>query len=94
MSYDEELRRVVDYAKAAKEALPNAKIAAPSTCAWWFYWTSPVGYTDNAAHNNIDFLPWFLAQMKSASTTAGKRLLGMSRTDIERICLLTINRLP
>ncbi|KIM28564.1 glycoside hydrolase family 44 protein [Serendipita vermifera MAFF 305830] len=75
MSYDEELSRVVQYAKVAKDALPNAKVAAPSTCSWWFYWTSAVGYTDNAAHGNVDFLPWFLAQMKAASTTAGKRLL-------------------
>ncbi|KIM20289.1 glycoside hydrolase family 44 protein [Serendipita vermifera MAFF 305830] len=75
MSYDEELTRMVAYAKMAKEVLPNAKVAAPSTCSWWFYWTSAVGYTDNTAHNNVDFLPWFLAQMKSASTTAGKRLL-------------------
>jgi hypothetical protein len=76
MSYDEELSRVVTFAKMAKEALPNVKVAAPSTCSWWFYWTSAVGWSDTAAHNNIDFLPWFLAQMKTASTTAGKRLLG------------------
>ncbi|CCA75148.1 hypothetical protein PIIN_09132 [Serendipita indica DSM 11827] len=75
MSYDEELDRMVTYAKMAKEALPNAKVAAPSSCSWWFYWTSAVGYSDNAAHWNIDFLPWFLSQMKTASTTAGKRLL-------------------
>lgn len=75
VSYDEELSRVIAYAKAAKEVLPTTNIAAPSTCAWWFYWTSAIGYTDNAAHGNVDFLPWFLAQMKSASTTAGKRLL-------------------
>jgi hypothetical protein len=34
-----------------------------------------VGYTDNQAHNNIDFLPWFLQQMKQAETKYGKRLL-------------------
>ncbi|PVF98742.1 hypothetical protein CPB86DRAFT_814423 [Serendipita vermifera] len=75
MSYDEELDRVVSFAKVAKEALPNVKVAAPSTCSWWFYWTSAVGWSDTAAHDNIDFLPWFLAQMKVASTAAGKRLL-------------------
>ena len=75
MSYDEELSRVVTFATAAKAAAPGVAIAAPSTCSWWFYWTSAVGYTDNTAHNNIDFLPWFLAQMKTNSTTAGTRLL-------------------
>jgi hypothetical protein len=76
MSYDEELSRVVTFATVAKDALPNVKVAAPSTCSWWYYWTSAVGYSDTAAHNNVDFLPWFLGQMKSASTTAGERLLG------------------
>jgi hypothetical protein len=75
IGYDEELARVIATATMAKATLPNVKVAAPSTCAWWFYWTSSIGYTDNAAHNNIDFLPWFLAQMKKAETTAGKRLL-------------------
>ncbi|KAJ7752639.1 glycoside hydrolase family 44-domain-containing protein [Mycena metata] len=73
--YDEELARMLNYSIAIKEALPDVKIAAPSTCAWWFYWTSDIGYTDNAAHNNMDFLPWFLQQMAAAEKTAGKRLL-------------------
>jgi hypothetical protein len=38
-------------------------------------WTSAVGYTDNAAHNNEDFLPWFLKSMKAHDTKAGKRYL-------------------
>ncbi|KAJ6546648.1 glycoside hydrolase family 44-domain-containing protein [Mycena vulgaris] len=75
IDYDEELRRVVDFATAAKEAIPGVAVAAPSTCAWWFYWTSTVGYTDNAAHDNIDFLPWFLSKMAAAEKTAGERLL-------------------
>lgn len=28
-----------------------------------------------AAHDNVDFLPWFLAKMKAAEQTVGKRLL-------------------
>ncbi|KAG8841405.1 hypothetical protein FRB96_007780, partial [Tulasnella sp. 330] len=75
IGYDEELARMVNTSVMAKAALPNALVAAPSTCAWWFYWTSVIGYTDNAAHNNIDWLPWFLGQMNTASTKAGKRLL-------------------
>lgn len=92
MSYDEELRRVVEFSIAAKSALPNVLVAAPSTCSWWFCqfsssppavistdtlsdWTSSIGYTDNAAHYNIDFLPWFLAEMKKQEKTVGKRLL-------------------
>ncbi|KAJ7665613.1 glycoside hydrolase family 44-domain-containing protein [Mycena rosella] len=75
MGYDEELARVLEFSKAAKDAIPGVKVAAPSTCAWWYYWTSDVGYTDNAAHDNIDFLPWFLAQMAASEKSTGQRLL-------------------
>ncbi|KAG6901408.1 hypothetical protein C0995_012298 [Termitomyces sp. Mi166 len=75
MSYDEELSRVIDFATAAKEAIPGVLVGAPSTCSWWFYWTSSVGYSDNAAHWNIDFLPWFLQQMKAYEKANGTRLL-------------------
>ncbi|RDB29655.1 Beta-mannanase/endoglucanase A [Hypsizygus marmoreus] len=75
VGYDEELSRVIEFATAAKAALPNVLVAAPSTCSWWFYWTSTIGYTDNAAHDNIDFLPWFLAQMKEQEKVTGTRLL-------------------
>jgi hypothetical protein len=122
MGFDEELSRVLATAKMAKATLPNVKVAAPSTCAWWFCeflcssaiccnltagldWTSSIGYSDNAAHNSecdrdfsnasrernhlsdIDFLPWFLAQMNTASQAAGKRLLdylGVYYTEINR----------
>jgi hypothetical protein len=36
VNYDEELARVINTSVAAKAALPNVKVAAPSTCAWWF----------------------------------------------------------
>ncbi|KDR73568.1 hypothetical protein GALMADRAFT_72267 [Galerina marginata CBS 339.88] len=75
MGFDEELSRVIDFATAAKEALPDVLVVAPSTCSWWFYWTSSIGYSDNAAHNNTDFLPWFLAQMSTHHLAKGKRLL-------------------
>jgi hypothetical protein len=93
MGYDEELARVIEFATAAKEALPDVLVVAPSTCSWWYCallqfflifawrlidnldWTSSIGYTDNAAHNNVDFLPWFLAQMKAHDQSTGKRLL-------------------
>ena len=94
VGYDEELKRVVDFSTAAKEALPEVLVAAPSTCSWWFCtltcyqsristeimicpsdWTSVIGWNDTAAHYNIDFIPWFLGEMKKAETTAKKRLL-------------------
>ena len=38
-------------------------------------WTSEVGYADNAAHNNQDFIPWFLSQMQAHDNKTGQRLL-------------------
>ncbi|KAK7045800.1 hypothetical protein VNI00_007202 [Paramarasmius palmivorus] len=75
IDYDEELQRVIDFATAAKEAIPDVQVAAPSTCAWWFYWTSVVGWDDTAAHGNVDFLPWFLQQMAKHDQSTGSRLL-------------------
>ena len=34
-----------------------------------------IGWTDTTAHNNTDFLPWFLGEMKKAEKKAGKRIL-------------------
>ncbi|KAJ7231376.1 glycoside hydrolase family 44-domain-containing protein [Mycena rebaudengoi] len=75
VDYDEELARVLNFSIAAKEAIPGVKVATPLTCLWWYYWRSQVGYTETAAHDNIDFLPWFLAQMAAAEKTNGQRLL-------------------
>jgi hypothetical protein len=36
MGFDEELQRVIATASMAKSILPNVKVAAPSTCAWWY----------------------------------------------------------
>ncbi|KAF9269904.1 hypothetical protein L218DRAFT_1071416 [Marasmius fiardii PR-910] len=75
VSYDEELKRIIDFGTIAKQAVPSAKLLAPSTCAWWFYWTSAVGWNDTTAHGNVDFLPWFLQQMSQHDKTTRTRLL-------------------
>jgi hypothetical protein len=36
VDYDEELVRVLNFSMAAKEAIPGVKVAAPSTCSWWY----------------------------------------------------------
>ncbi|KAH8825196.1 glycoside hydrolase family 44-domain-containing protein [Flagelloscypha sp. PMI_526] len=68
VSYDEELATY-------DQPFRPAQVAMPSTCAWWFYWTSAVGYTDNTAHNNTDWLPYFLQKMKANDASVGKRTL-------------------
>ncbi|KAJ7107803.1 glycoside hydrolase family 44-domain-containing protein [Mycena epipterygia] len=70
--YPTELAHVLDFSIAAKEAIPGVLVAAPSTCSWWYYWTSQIGYTDTAVYDNIGFLPWFLLQMAAAEKTHGK----------------------
>ncbi|THH33310.1 hypothetical protein EUX98_g939 [Antrodiella citrinella] len=73
--YDEILERVLNFSTMAKEVLPTVEVAAPSTCAWWYYWTSVVGEPDKVAHNGSDFLPWFLQQMAAHEETTKQRLL-------------------
>lgn len=53
MGYDEELSRVVQFATAAKEALPDVLVVAPSTCSWWFCESNVMGtraFGDLKAH--------------------------------------------
>lgn len=52
-----------------------AFISRPSTQVFPVDWTSDIGYSDNAAHYNIDFIPWFLGQMQQQEKSSGKRLL-------------------
>jgi len=75
IDYDEELQRVITFGTAAKAAVPGALLMAPSTDSWWYYWTSTVGWSDTAAHDNIDFIPWFLQQMAAYEKKNGTRLL-------------------
>ncbi|CAL1698040.1 unnamed protein product [Somion occarium] len=75
LGYDEILERVLSFSAVAKQAIPSVQVAAPSTCAWWYYWTSIVGDADKMAHNGSDFLPWFLTQLHAHDRQTGKRLL-------------------
>ncbi|TCD68984.1 hypothetical protein EIP91_009206 [Steccherinum ochraceum] len=75
LNYDEILERVLNFSSVAKEVFPDVEVAAPSTCAWWFYWTSEVGQPDKDAHNGSDFLPWFLQQLAAHDHTTSQRLL-------------------
>ena len=49
VGYDEELKRVVDFALATKEALPSVEVMAPSTCSWWFC-VSPLQASNLESH--------------------------------------------
>jgi hypothetical protein len=78
--------KTVDYASRIKTVDPAASIVGPEEWGWSGYLYS--GYDqqygsihgwsflpDRSAHGGADYLPWFLDQMKQASTSAGRRLL-------------------
>ncbi|MEN0060811.1 MAG: glycoside hydrolase family 44 protein [Myxococcota bacterium] len=71
-TYEEQLQRFLDYANAAKDALPNVDVTGPVGCCWFYYWNSG-DPTD--ATNYGDFLPWFLDEVAKADATSGRRTL-------------------
>jgi hypothetical protein len=78
--------KTVDYAGRIKTVDSGALVVGPEEWGWSGYFYS--GYDqqygslhgwsflpDRASHGGADYLPWFLDQMKQASTSAGRRLL-------------------
>lgn len=84
VTYAELIQKSTDYAKAIKGAAPNAMVYGPASYGWQGFQNlqnAPDSGTLNAATNPNtgkaygDFLSYYLAQMKAASTTAGTRLI-------------------
>jgi len=61
----------IAFAKAAKQAVPNALVFGPASYGWGGY-TTFQGTTDA---NSRDFLEFYLAEMKGAEQKTGHRLL-------------------
>jgi len=83
-TYAEIVSRTTDYAKAIKAAAPNAIIDGPVSYGWDGFETlqaAPDSAADNAATDPYtgkpygDFLSYYLAQVHTASTAAGVRLV-------------------
>jgi hypothetical protein len=74
-TYDSMLAKFLEYATMAKELLPESEVLGPTSCCWWFYWNTKSGPSDKQSHNNIDFLPWFLQEVKKHDEAIGKRTL-------------------
>ena len=53
---------------------PAAVRFGPVSCCWYFYW-APANGTDRADHGGVDFLPWWLNQIKWMDTINGSRTL-------------------
>ena len=43
---------------------PQAYRFGPVSCCWYFYWNSAAGSADKAAHGGVDFLPWWLNEVR------------------------------
>jgi hypothetical protein len=83
----EEIRdKTVDYASLIKATDPGALVAGPEEWGWTGYFYSGYDqqyagihgwgtFPDRSTNGNMDYLPWFLDQMRQESETAGKRLL-------------------
>ncbi|NCC53689.1 MAG: hypothetical protein EOM20_21125, partial [Spartobacteria bacterium] len=75
MSYDVLLDKFIRYASMIRSNMPAMKIHGPVSTSWWFYWNSDAGSADKTAHGEVDFLEWFLRELKDYEDTVGVRLL-------------------
>lgn len=74
-TYEEILQTYQTYAAAVRDEAPEAELMGPGTCCWEFYFNSAAGELDKAKHNNQDFIPWFLQEMRAFDQEEGKRHL-------------------
>jgi hypothetical protein len=78
-TYDELRDRTYLYAAAIKAADPTAQTLGPVTWGWCAYFYSGADGcspgADRAAHGDVDFTPWYLAQMQDYENTYGVRIL-------------------
>jgi len=78
-TYDEMRDRTWAYAGAIKSADPTAKTLGPVVWGWCAYFYSAADGCgpgdDRQAHGNMDFVDWYLGQMKSYQDTHGVRIL-------------------
>jgi hypothetical protein len=74
-TYEEILNKYLTYAVAVRAAARDAELLGPVSCCWYFYWNSAAGDADKAKHDNRDFLPWFLDQVRQHDEKAGVRTL-------------------
>lgn len=74
-TYEEILDKFLDYATVVRELAPDAEITGPVTSSWYYYWNSAAGAQDKAAHDNQDFLPWFLDRVREHDEEKNVRTL-------------------
>ena len=74
-TYQEILDKYINYAAMVREELPDAELAGPVTCCWYYFWNSAAGRRDKWANGNQQFVPWFLERMREYDEATGVRHL-------------------
>ena len=79
VTYDEMRDKTYAYAAAIKAADSSAQTLGPVEWGWCAYFYSAADGcspgADRAAHGNVDFVPWYLQQMKAYEQAHGVRIL-------------------
>jgi len=63
-SYSELRDTFLGESRALRGWDPQAYRFGPVSCCWEFYWNSAAGNADKAAHGGVDFLPWWLNEVR------------------------------
>ena len=84
LTYDELLKRTIDYGTEIRKADPSAVIAGPAEWGWPGYFYSAkdaeAGFTskpDRRAHGDEPLLAWYLRQLKAHEVRTGTRLINV-----------------
>jgi hypothetical protein len=72
--YDELANVYEKEAASLKTWDPDAVTFEPVFCCWWFYWNGANG-ADKGNHGGVDFLPWWLNQVKWLDEINGARTI-------------------
>lgn len=82
LTYDELLRRTVEYGTEVRKADPDALLAGPAEWGWTNYFFSAAdvapgvrGRPDSKAHGGVPLLVWYLRQLREHEQKTGVRLL-------------------
>ncbi len=83
MGYDDLLSTFLEYATAVKAVDPTAQITGPVSWGWTGYIHSPQDCVkadfnarpDRRSHGDMEFIPWFLDQVRKHDARTGKRTL-------------------
>ncbi len=82
LTYDELLKRTIDYGTAVRKADPDAVIAGPAEWGWTNYlWSAAdfapgkMPHTDRRAHGDVPLTAWYLRKLAEHEQKTGVRIL-------------------